>query len=92
MLVLFGNASGPVPPIDPLALSGAGSIFLTRPTLFHHIATREELLSRSKELFSWLLSGELRLAIDRSLPLAEAAQAHGLLEGRKTTGKLLLIP
>jgi NADPH2:quinone reductase len=92
MMVLFGNASGPVPPIDPLALSGAGSIFLTRPTLFHHIATREELLSRSKELFSWLLSGELRLAIDRSLPLAEAAQAHGLLEGRKTTGKLLLIP
>ena len=92
MLVLFGNASGPVPPIDPLALSGAGSIFLTRPTLFHHIATREELLSRSKELFTWLQSGELRLAIDRSLPLAEAAQAHALLEGRKTTGKLLLIP
>ena len=78
--------------IDPLALSGAGSIFLTRPTLFHHIATREELLSRSKELFTWLQSGELRLAIDRSLPLAEAAQAHALLEGRKTTGKLLLIP
>ena len=92
MLVLFGNASGPVPPIDPLALSGAGSIFLTRPTLFHHIATREELLSRSKELFTWLQSGELRLAIDRSLPLAGAAQAHALLEGRKTTGKLLLIP
>ncbi len=92
MLVLFGNASGPVPPIDPLALSGAGSIFLTRPTLFHYIAAREELLSRSKELFSWLQSGELRLAIDRSLPLAEAAQAHGLLEGRKTTGKLLLVP
>ena len=92
MLVLFGNASGPVPPIDPLALSGAGSIFMTRPTLFHQIAEREELLSRSKELFSWLQSGELRLAIDRSLPLAEAAQAHGLLEGRQTTGKLLLIP
>ena len=92
MLVLFGNASGPVPPIDPLALSGAGSIFLTRPTLFHHVALREELLSRSKELFSWLQAGELRLVIDRSLPLAEAAQAHRLLEGRKTTGKLLLIP
>ncbi len=92
MLVLFGNASGPVPPIDPLALSGAGSIFLTRPTLFHHIADREELLSRSKELFSWLQSGELRLAIDRSLTLAEAAQAHRLLEERKTSGKLLLVP
>lgn len=92
MLVLFGNSSGPVPPIDPLTLSTAGSIFLTRPTLFHHIATREDLLSRSKELFSWLRSGKVRLTIDRSLPLAEAAQAHRLLEGRKTTGKLLLIP
>ena len=92
MLVLFGNASGPVPPIDPLALAGAGSIFLTRPTLFDHIADREELLGRAKELFSWLQSGKLRLAIDRSLPLAEAAQAHRLLEGRQTSGKLLLTP
>lgn len=92
MLVLFGNSSGPVPPIDPLTLSTAGSIFMTRPTLFHHVATRDELLSRSKELFSWLKSGTVRLTIDRSLPLAEAGQAHRLLEGRKTTGKLLLIP
>ncbi|MGH9463218.1 MAG: quinone oxidoreductase family protein [Vicinamibacteria bacterium] len=92
MLVLFGNASGPVPPIDPLALSAAGSIFLTRPTLFHHVATREELLSRSRELFSWLQSGKLRLTIHRSLPLGDASQAHRLLEGRKTTGKLLLVP
>jgi len=92
MLVLFGNASGPVPPIDPLTLSSAGSIFMTRPTLFHHIAQRAELLERAAELFSWVRSGELRLTIDRPLPLSEAAQAHRLLEGRQTTGKLLLIP
>jgi NADPH2:quinone reductase len=92
MLVLFGNASGPVPPIDPLALSAAGSIFMTRPTMAHHVATREELLSRSKELFSWLRSGTLRLTIHRSLPLANASEAHRLLEGRQTMGKLLLIP
>jgi NADPH2:quinone reductase len=92
MLVLFGNSSGPVPPIDPLVLSTAGSIFLTRPTIAHHLATREELLSRSSELFAWLRSGTLRLTIHRSLPLADATEAHRLLEARKTTGKLLLIP
>ena len=92
MLILFGNSSGPVPPIDPLVLSSSGSLFLTRPTVAHHVASREELLSRSKDLFSWLTSGQVKLTIDRSLPLADAAKAHRLLEGRKTIGKLLLIP
>ena len=91
-LVLFGNASGPVPPIDPLMLSQHGSIFLTRPTLINYTATREALLQRAGDLLGWIQSGELNLRIDRELPLAEAAQAHRLLEARETKGKVLLIP
>ena len=92
MLVLFGNASGPVPPIDPLALAKGGSIFLTRPTVAHYIRNRGEFLGRVEEIFAWIQSGELRLTIDRALPLSEAAEAHRLLEGRTTKGKLLLVP
>jgi NADPH2:quinone reductase len=92
MLVLFGNASGPVPPIDPLTLGRAGSIFMTRPTLVHHLGDREELLERAKDVLSWIQAGELRLTIDRALALSEASEAHRLLEGRETTGKLLLVP
>lgn len=93
MLVLFGQASGPVPPFDPMRLGwGAGSLFLTRPSLFHYVAERGDLLWRAGDVFNWLAAGELSLRIDRSLPLADAPEAHRLLTGRKTAGKLLLIP
>jgi NADPH2:quinone reductase len=92
MLVLFGQASGPVPPIDPIQLSSMGSLYLTRANLMDHMSTREELLARVQDLFGWLTRGELRLRIERMFPLSAAAEAHRLLEGRKTTGKLLLIP
>lgn len=91
-LVLFGQASGAVPPIDPLLLSAKGSIYLTRAALANYTATREELLWRGQEVLNWIAAGELKLRIDRVLPLAEAAQAQRLLEGRQTTGKLLLQP
>lgn len=90
MLVLYGNASGPVPPIDPLLLSRQGSLFLTRPTLAHYTAERAEMLLRCADLFGWLEEEKLRVHIDRVLPLDEAAEAHRLLEGRMTTGKVLL--
>ncbi len=91
-LVSFGQSSGPVPPFDPIHLSTKGSLFLTRPTLSHHAATREELMQRTGNIFAWIASGQLKLRIEKTLPLAEAAEAHRLLEGRKTTGKLLLVP
>jgi NADPH2:quinone reductase len=91
-LVLFGFSSGPVAPFDPALLGTKGSLFLTRPGLNQYIATREELLGRAADLFDWLGSGELRLRIDRRLPLAEAAVAHRELEARRTAGKVLLIP
>jgi NADPH:quinone reductase len=92
MLVLFGQASGPVPPFDPARLGAQGSAFLTRPSLFHYIAARDELLTRATEVMSWVREGQLRLRIDRALPLSEAAQAHRAIEGRETSGKILLIP
>jgi NADPH2:quinone reductase len=92
MLVLFGNASGPVPPIDPLVLSQKGSLFLTRPKLADYMATREELLRRAGEVLGWIESGGLKVRIERRYPLAEAAQAHTDLQSRSTTGKLLLFP
>ena len=91
-MVLFGQSSGPVGPIDPQVLNTKGSLFLTRPTLFHYVALREELLSRSQQVLGWVRDGFLKLSIFREMPLADAAQAHRLLEGRQTTGKLLLIP
>ena len=92
MMVLYGQSSGPVGPFDPQVLSQKGSLFLTRPTLAHYIATRAELLGRAGELLGWIKSGKLTVRIERELPLAQAAEAHRLLEGRKTTGKVLLIP
>lgn len=91
MLVMYGQSSGPVPSFDLLRLS-RNAIFLTRPSLGHYTATRDELLMRARELFDWIRGGKVRLRIDRELPLREAAEAHRLLEGRRTAGKLLLIP
>jgi NADPH:quinone reductase len=91
-LVLFGASSGPVPPVDPQRLNAAGSVFLTRPTLKHHVATREELEWRAGELFAAILDGSLKVAVGGRYPLAEARRAHEDLQGRKTTAKLLLIP
>ena len=91
-LVLFGNSSGPVPPFDLGKLAQKGSLFVTRPTLLHYSGNREELLQRSGDLFKWIANGELKLRIDKTFPLKEAAEAHRQLEARKTTGKVLLIP
>ena len=92
MMVLFGQSGGKVPPIDPTILNTKGSLFLTRPMLAHYCATREELLSRAGDVLQWIASGKLKLAIDRTYPLAQAAQAHRDLESRATAGKILLIP
>lgn len=92
MLVLFGQSSGAVAPLDPQVLSARGSLFLTRPTLGHYTLTREELLARATDVFSWIGSGALRLHIGATFTLAEAARAHQDLQGRRTTGKVLLIP
>ena len=91
MLVLFGQASGPTPPIDPMKLN-AKSLFMTRPTLVHYTITREELLWRAGEVLNRAASGELELRIGGEFPLSEAAEAHAKLAGRETTGKLLLTP
>jgi NADPH:quinone reductase len=91
-LVLFGGASGPVPPFDPIRLSQKGSLFLTRPVLAHYIATREELEWRATDVLNMITDGKLSLRIEHIYRLEHAQQAHRDLEGRKTTGKLLLIP
>ena len=91
-MVLFGAASGPPAPLDPAIRGKKGSLFLTRPTLADHIVTREELVGRAHELFDWISSGRLRPHVGGRYPLSEAAQAHADLEGRRTTGKLLLLP
>lgn len=91
-LVLYGQSSGPVPPFDPQLLSANGSLFLTRPTLGHYTLTREELSRRAEEVFGAVTAGTLRVRIDRTFPLSEAKAAHDALEGRQTTGKVLLIP
>jgi NADPH2:quinone reductase len=92
MLVLYGQSSGPVPPFDPGILNGKGSLFLTRPSLAHHCQTRDELLWRAGEVLTAVRSGDLKLRIDRTYPLAEAEKAHRDLESRATAGKLLLAP
>jgi NADPH2:quinone reductase len=92
MMALFGQSSGPVPAFDPALLAQKGSLFLTRPSLAQYAATREELLWRAGELFNWINAGELKLRIEKTFPLADAAEAHRQLEARKTTGKVLLIP
>ncbi|MCH7805105.1 MAG: quinone oxidoreductase [Acidobacteria bacterium] len=91
-LVLFGQSSGPVDPIDPQILNTKGSLFLTRPSLFHHISSREALLKRAEAVLKWVSSGDLKVHVSETFALAEAAQAHRALEGRKTTGKVLLVP
>ena len=90
MMVLFGQSSGPVPPVDPQLLNQKGSLFLTRPTLGHYVATRDELLWRAGELFGWMAAGELSVRVGAEYPLAQAAEGHRALEGRRTTGKVLL--
>lgn len=91
-LVLFGGASGAVPPFDLIKLSQKGSLYITRPTLVNYIATRDDLEWRATDVLEMIVSGDLKLRIHEKYPLAEAARAHRDLEGRKTTGKLLLIP
>jgi NADPH2:quinone reductase len=91
VLALFGAASGPVPPFDPQRLQAAGSVYLTRPTVSHHIAEPSELRRRASDLFGWIADG-LHVRIHERYPLAEARRAHEDLEARRTTGKLLLIP
>ncbi|MFB3072192.1 MAG: quinone oxidoreductase [bacterium] len=93
LLALFGQSSGSVPPINPSVLAtGGGSLFLTRPGLAHYAADRGELLERAGDVLHWVATGELRLRIDRTYPLSEAAEAHRALEGRQTAGKVLLAP
>jgi len=90
MLALFGQSSGPVAPFDPNILNAKGSLFLTRPSLGHYLLTREELLWRAGDILGWIEAGKLKLRIERTYPLADAAAAHRALEGRHTAGKLLL--
>lgn len=92
MMVLFGGSSGAVPLLDPITLLQKGSLYLTRPGLPYYIATREELMARSGAVFSMIAAGKLKLRIEHTYPLAEVQRAHRDLEGRKTTGKLLLLP
>jgi NADPH2:quinone reductase len=92
MMVLFGQSSGGVGPIDPQVLNQKGSIYLTRPSLFHYVALREELLERSSQVLGWISDGVLKLTIFREMPLEQAAEAHRMLEARQTVGKVLLIP
>ena len=89
-MVLFGGSSGPAPMIDPMILNPKGSLFLTRPTLGNYVSTRGELLRRASDIFGWAAKGELKVRAVHDYPLAEAARAHADLEGRKTTGKILL--
>jgi len=91
-LVLFGQSSGPVAAFDPAKLAAKGSLFLTRPSLAHYALTRAELLRRATDLFDWMQAGKLNLRIEKSLPLQDAREAQQLLEKRKTTGKLIIIP
>lgn len=91
-MVTFGNASGPVEPISPLELSANGSLFLTRPTLFHHVTTQAEIQRRADDLYGWIADGSLEVRIGARFALRDAADAHRALEGRTTTGKVLLEP
>jgi len=92
MMVLFGQASGPVPPFDASVLNAKGSLFLTRPSLAHYVATREELSERAGDVLGWVRDGKLTLRMETEFSLKDAAEAHRALEGRRTTGKVLLVP
>jgi NADPH2:quinone reductase len=91
-MVLYGQSSGPVPPIDPGVLVAKGSLFFTRPTLNHYAMSRDEILSRTADLFRWIEKGELKFKVDHVLGMADAAKAHEELAGRRTTGKVVLLP
>lgn len=91
-MVLYGQSSGPVGPVDPQVLNAKGSLYLTRPSLFHYISRPEERAWRARDLFSWIAAGELDVRIDRTWPLAEAAEAHRYIESGATKGKVLLLP
>lgn len=91
-MVLYGQSSGPVPPFDPAILNAKGSLFLTRPSLFHYIADRQSLEKRAGEVLDWVANGKLKLRIEHVFQLSDATDAHRSLEGRKTTGKVLLVP
>lgn len=91
LMALFGQSSGPVPPFDPQVLNQKGSLFLTRPTLAHYVATREDLVARTTELFRWIQQGELQVRIHAEYSLADAGKAHSALESRGTTGKVILV-
>jgi NADPH2:quinone reductase len=92
MLVLYGQSSGPVPPFNPQVLNQKGGLFLTRPSLWHYTQTRQELEWRASEIMNWAAEGKLRVRIGAEFPLEQAAEAHRKLQGRETTGKVLLIP
>jgi NADPH2:quinone reductase len=92
LMALYGQSSGPIGAFDPQTLNAKGSLFLTRPSLNHHIITRAELLQRAGEIAGWVRDGKLKLRLEFEFPLKDAAEAHRALEGRKTTGKVLLIP
>jgi NADPH2:quinone reductase len=92
MMALYGQSSGPVGPFDLQVLNAKGSLFVTRPSLNHHVASREDLVQRAGELLGWIRDGKLKLRTEFEFPLKDAAEAHRALEGRKTTGKVLLIP
>jgi NADPH2:quinone reductase len=92
LMALFGQSSGTVPPVEPAILNAKGSLYLTRPSLPHYTATREELLARAGDVLGWIAEGRLRVQVGAEYPLAEAAEAHRALEGRRTVGKVLLIP
>lgn len=91
-MVLYGQSSGSVPPMDPQTLNAKGSLYLTRPFLAHYTADRGEMLERANDLFNWIASGELKVRVDKTFPLSEAAEAHRYLEDRRSKGKILLIP
>ena len=90
MLTLFGQSSGPVPPIDPLVLTQKGSLYLTRPSLIHYVADERSFQERASKVLNWVADGTLELRIERVYPLTEIIQAYRDLEGRKTTGKLVI--
>ena len=92
MLVSFGNASGPVPPFEPVILSAKGSLYFTRPSLMAYVATREDLVDSAQALFDVVLKGAVKIEVHQTYPLKEAAQAHRDLEARKTTGSTILLP
>jgi NADPH:quinone reductase len=92
MFVSFGNASGPVPAFEPAVLAAKGSLYLTRPTLMAYVGTREELLAAAAALFDVVLKGAVKIEVNQTYPLKDAAQAHRDLAGRKTTGSTVLLP